>query len=235
MPSFLASAVYHTHVQAKEIGLYALSRAQLSEITAPLLGYETRRNLTERLTRIQQAIARPDAAILVNERAAVRKAAAFLEENEKPVAAARRYVGLLIENIRQEVTAPVYEVDGAFLDDHLDPHVPAFFLAELHRNDEVRTAHEKVNAPCEFVEIDDVDDITNIWTSRDQWRVSCGVVISPKGPDGTAYNGGEYLLAGTQIEYEKLDRAVISTNPRFYSVWAEANRYHAGKGGERIR
>ncbi|WP_025755029.1 MULTISPECIES: hypothetical protein [unclassified Pseudomonas] len=235
MSSFLASAVYHTHVQAKKIGLDALSRAQLSELTAPLLGYETRRNLTERLTKIQQAIARPDAAILVNERAAVRKAAAFLEESEKPVPAARRYVGLLIENIRQEVSAPVYEVDGAFLDDHLDPHVPAFFLAELHRNDEVRAAHEKVNAPCGFVEIDDVDDVTNIWTSRDQWRVSCGVVISPKGPDGKAYHGGEYLLAGTQVEYEKLDRAVISIKPYFYPAWATANRYHAGMGGERIR
>ena len=235
MSSFLASAVYHAHIQAEEFGLDAISRAQLSELTAPLLGYETRRLLLQREEDLQKAIARPDAAILVNEGAAVRRATALLKATDKPVAAARRYVGLLIENIRKEVSAPVYSVDGAFLDDHLDPHVQSFFLAELHQNDHVRAAHAKVNAPCEFVEIDDVDNISNIWTSRDVWCVSCVVVISPRGTDGRAYHGGEYLLARTEVEYAKLDRAVFSTKPSFSPARASANRYHAGMGGERIR
>lgn len=235
MSSFLATAVYQTHIQAAEIGLGMLSRAQLSELTAPLLGYETRRLLLQHEENLQEAIARPDAAILVNEEAGIRRATALLKGTNKPVAAARRYVGLLIDNIRQEVTAPVYSVDGAFLDDHLDPHVPSFFLAELHENDQVRAAHAKVNAPCEFVEIDDVDNVTNIWTSHEVWRISCAVVISPRGTDGKAYHGGEYLLASTYIEYVKLDRAVVSIKPSFYPARASANRYHGGMGGERIR
>lgn len=144
-------------------------------------------------------------------------------------------MGLLIENIRQEFSTPVYSVDGAFLDDHLDPHVPSFFLAELHQNDHVRAVHEKVNAPCEFVEIDDVDNVTKIWTSRDVWLVSCAVVMSPRGTDGRAYQGGEYLLAHTEVGYAKLDRAVFSTKPSFSPARASATRYHAGMGGERIR
>lgn len=235
MSSFLSSAVYYTQNQAIELGLDTLSRAQLAEVTAPLLGYETRRHLLPHVAHLQQAIAQPDAAILVNEIAAVRKAAALLKENDMPIASARRYVGLLIENIRREVAAPVYSVDGAFLDDHLDPHVQPFFLAELHQNDEVRAVHAKVNAPCEFVEIDDVDNITDIWTSRDVWRVSCLVVMSPRGADGKAYHGGEHLLAGTEVEYAKLDRAVVSIRPSFSPARASANRYHAGMGGQRIR
>lgn len=235
MSSFLSSAVYFTQNQADEIGLDKLSRAQLAEVTAPLLGYETRRHLLPHVAHIQLAIARPDAAILINESAGVRRAAALLKENDMPVTSARRYVSLLIDNIRREVAAPVYSVDAAFLEDHLDPHVPSFFLNELHRNDQVHAAHAKINAPCEFVEIDDVDNVTDIWTSRDKWRVSCGVVMSPKGADGKAYHGGEYLLAGTQVEYAKLDRAVVSIKPSFYPAWASANRYHAGMGGERIR
>lgn len=235
MSRFLTSAVYRAHNQAGEIGLDALTRAQLSEVTASLLGYETRRFLVEHEEAVRKAIAHPSAAILVNEEAGVRRAAGLLKEIDKPVAAARRYASLLIENIRLDVAAPIYSVDGAFLDDHLDPHVPPFFLAELQQNDQVCAAHAKVNAPCEFVEIDDVDNITNIWTSRDVWRVSCAVVISPRGTDGRAYHGGEYLLAYTEVEYAKLDRAVFSTKPRFSPARASANRYHAGMGGERIR
>lgn len=235
MASFLSTPIYHTQAQADAIGLDKLSRAQLSEVAASLLGYETHRLLSPRVANLQKAISRPDVAILVNERAGGRRAAALLQENRLPTTSARRYVELLIENIRRDVAAPVYLFDGAFLEDHLDPHVAPFFLAELHQNDHVRAVHAKVNAPCEFVEIDDVDNITDIWTSRDVWRVRCAVVMSPRGADGKAYHGGEYLLASAQVEYAKLDRAVVSVQPSFAPAQASANRYHAGMGGERIR
>ncbi|WP_409262940.1 hypothetical protein [Pseudomonas putida] len=234
MSSFLSSAVYYTQNQADEIGLDKLSRAQIAEVTAPLLGYETRRLLLPHVAHIRQVIARSDAAILVNELAGEQKAGALLKENGKPPTSARRYVELLIENIRREVAAPVYSLDGAFLDDHLDPHVASFFLAELHQNDHVRAVHAKVNSPCEFVEIDDVDTLNYFWTSREAWDVSCAVVILPKGGNGKAYHLGEYLLASTEVTYEKLDRAVVSITPSFSPARASANRYHAGMGGERI-
>ncbi|MDD2108741.1 hypothetical protein NP554_21835 [Pseudomonas asiatica] len=235
MATFLSTPIHKAHTQAKRLGLDPLSKSQLLEVAASLFGYETYRVLADRADSLRETLARNDVGVFLDEYAAKHRTVSLLHANGLPTTSARRYVELMVDCIRQSITAPVFMNEGSFFDEHLDPYLEPFFLEQLSENDEMLAVHAKVNVLCEFVECIETYSITDIWKSREKWLVDCMVEILPRGKDGKPYGGGEYLLSQAQVAYAKIDRAVVSVRPDFAPANAQAKRFHAGMGGEHIR
>nr|WP_314481809.1 hypothetical protein [uncultured Pseudomonas sp.] len=234
MSNFLSTPVFLAHKQAQTQGLNDLSRSEFLEVAASSLAYEHYRLMKPMLPGLEAAIKKPDAAVILDESAATRRAAGLLDANGVSKRNARQYVAILSSQLAEALPGKVYTNEGDFLSDHLDPHAAEHFLRELDANPLMQKAHAKVRARCEIVEEEDSDYASDFWRERKTWHAWSAVAIYARRDDGKADIGGEYLLANCDAAYSKLERAVVSTQPIFQPARASAHRYHAGMGGENI-
>lgn len=234
MSNFLSTSVFLAHKQAQSQGLNDLSRSEFLEIAASSLAYEHYRLMKPMLPDLEAAIKRPDAAVILDEFAATRRAVGLLDANSASKRNARRYVEILSSQLAEALPAKVYTNEGDFLSDHLDPHAAKHFLRELDENPIMQKVHAKVRARCEIVEEEDTDYSSDFWRERKTWHAWSAVAIYARRDDGKADIGGEYLLANCDVAYSKLERAVVSTQPTFHPARASAHRYHGSMGGENI-
>lgn len=235
MSSFLSTPVVYARQQAQDQGLTFLSHAKYVEVAAALFGYEQYRLMKPQLIGLWHAIQRPNSAVIYAESAAVWRCRQLLAGEGAPAGVAEQYVSLLIRNLAGVIPGRSYLNEGQFWEDHLDPYITEHFLSQLELDPDVARVHDKVRAPCRIVEVEDVDNEDYVWASHHTWRVWVMAGIYAIRPDGQPDRGGEYLLANFAAAYPKLDRAVVSAPPTLLRVSANANRYHAGMGGEPIR
>lgn len=235
MSSFLSSALYYAHRDAKAQGLDLLSRAELLEVAAALFGYDQYRLMKPVMPRIESLLSAAGAAAILDEEGGRLRAYRLLKANNCPTAPARQFATLVATHLQAALAGKVYKNDGAFLTDHLDPYVTAHFLDALVENPEVARAHQKVRQRCDSVRVQDVDEYESPWSKLDFYRVQVLADIFPGGTHPGGEDGMEYLNSSTVALYRKLDRAVLSTHPEFDAVRAEAIRSHGGRGGDVIR
>lgn len=234
MSRFLSTPVFLAHEKAKSQGLANLSHAEFLEVAASSLAYEHYRLMKPKLQGLESVMKRPDSAVILDEPAAIRRAASLLDANGVSKRDARQYVAILSSQLAAALPCKVYTNEGDFLSEHLDPHASKHFLQELDENPVMQEAHAKVRARCEIVEEEDTDFSSDFWRERKTWHAWSAVAIYARRDDGKADIGGEYLLANCDAAFTKLERAVVSTQPTFRPARASAHRYHASMGGENI-
>ena len=235
MSNFLSTPVLSAQQKAKTLGIPVLSRSQYLEVAASLFGYKQYKLMKPSLPGIENALKRAEAALILDVGSANRRAVQLMGDDHASFKDAKQNVELLVDELRSLPAGPLYMSEDDFYLDHVQPFYEAHFLSQLNTNPQLSAEHDKVREHCSRVEYQDSDFIKPVWVSREVWEVSLGVSIEAPKRTGTHNESDEYLLAWCEAQFQKLDRAIVSTRIHFLDARAQATRfYNTTSFGERI-